>query len=432
MQLVTLRDAERYLDGLVNLERRIDFDYASLGLGRIRALLDATGNPERGLACLHIAGSKGKGTVALASEALLVSAGVRVGTFTSPHLTSWVERFRIDGADVAAEPLLAALERILPAVETLRADERLRPSFFDVSTALALHVFRDLGVRVAVMEVGLGGRLDSTNAVDSKISVITSIQLEHTDKLGRTHAAIAGEKAGILRPGVPVVHGPMCAEALAVIRGRAEALGAPCESIPRIDATSSAGGIRFTLPDGRVLHSSVLGEHQATNLAIAIRSVERVLGRALSGVELAALSTLRLSARIEPFGRVILDSAHTPDSARALRGALVSAWPRDRWILVLAISADKDARAILSELAPLARACVVTSTSSGRTLAPERLAQVAREVGIPEVEVRADPLTALERARRRAAALGDRIAIAGSVYLAGAVRPTLVKEQRGG
>jgi dihydrofolate synthase/folylpolyglutamate synthase len=366
--------------------------------------------------------------VALASEALLVAAGRRVGTFTSPHLTRWLERFRIDGADVGDVPLLAALERIRPAVERLRADERLRPSFFDVTTALALHVFRDLGVEVAVMEVGLGGRLDSTNAVESKLSVITSIQLEHTDKLGCTHAAIAGEKAGILRSGVPVVHGPLCEEALAVVHARADALGAPIESVPRIDADASVRGIRFTLPDGRELHSSVMGEHQATNLALAIRAVERLLGRALSLRELASLSTLRLPARLERFGRVVLDSAHTRDSARALRRALTSAWPQARWILVLAVSADKDARAILAELAPLARACIVTSTPSGRTLAPERLAEMAREEGIPGVDVCPDPLAALARARQ-VAHPEDRIAVAGSVYLAGAVRPALVNEE---
>src|SRR5262245_37458311 len=173
MELATLSDAERYLDGLINREKKTQYDYERLGLGPIRALLAAIGHPERGLACVHVAGSKGKGTTTLASECLLRAAGVRVGTYPSPHLESWRERFRIDGAPVGESELVAGLREIQPAIERLRADPELCPSFFDATTALALHLFHRAGVEAGAIEVGLGGRLDSTNAVAARVSVVT-------------------------------------------------------------------------------------------------------------------------------------------------------------------------------------------------------------------------------------------------------------------
>jgi hypothetical protein len=212
MQLETLSDAERYLDGLINREKKTQYDYERLGLAPIRALLAEIGSPERELPCVHVAGSKGKGTTTLASECLLRAAGARVGTYTSPHLESWRERFRIDGVPVAErEPIDGCADP--SAIERLRTDPELCPSFFDASTALALYLFRAARVEVGAIEVGLGGRLDSTNAVQARVSVVTAIQLEHTDKLGKTLEAIAREKAGIFRAGAPALHGPLAPEA---------------------------------------------------------------------------------------------------------------------------------------------------------------------------------------------------------------------------
>ena len=220
-RLETLADAERYLDGFVNQERAVSFDYERFGLARIRALLDRIGNPERQLPCIHITGSKGKGTTALASEALLIASGLRTGTYTSPHLEAWRERFRIDGSWVEEQRLVSVLGSMLPALEELRRDRELAPSFFDVSTGLALALFRDAGVDAAVIEVGLGGRIDSTNVVASRVSVLTAVQLEHTETLGETRELIAREKVGIARPGMPFLHGPLSPDAHGVVAARA-------------------------------------------------------------------------------------------------------------------------------------------------------------------------------------------------------------------
>ena len=199
-----IAEAGAWLDGLINREKRTDWSLERLSLEPARALLARLGDPQAPLRVLHVAGSKGKGSTALLAEAVLGAAGERVGTFTSPHLERWTERVRIGGAEVADAALAAAVETVRPHVEALQggAPERV-PSFFDATFAAALVCFRDAGVDRAIVEVGLGGRLDSTNVVAPQATAITSIELEHTDKLGATLAAIAGEKAGILKPGAP-------------------------------------------------------------------------------------------------------------------------------------------------------------------------------------------------------------------------------------
>ena len=428
MELQTLRDAERYLDQLVNREKKTQFDYERLALTPIRALLAAIGSPERGLPCVHVAGSKGKGTVTLATECLLRAAGLRVGTFTSPHLVSWRERFRVDGALVAEDDLVGELREMQPEVERLRLDPDLCPSFFDVSTALALAVFRRAGVDVGAIEVGLGGRLDSTNVVESRVSIVTTIQLEHTDKLGPTLERIAREKAGILRAGVPALHGELDPEAWGAIAAQSIAVGAALEGVEAQDVHSSALGVTFRLADGRAVQSRVLGAHQAVNLALAVRAAEVFLGRALATNELAALEALELPARLERFGDVILDSAHTPDSARALRRTLETLWPGRRYALLLAVSRDKDAAGIIAELAGVTRLCVATAVEPQRSLDPDELAALAWASGIPDVEVERDPVRGLEIARRRKGD-GAGIVIAGSIFLAGALRPHLLAQR---
>ncbi|MCA9506079.1 MAG: hypothetical protein KC616_23515 [Myxococcales bacterium] len=201
--LRTLAQAAAYLEGLIDRERRPDYDYARLDLRPIRALLDRLGRPETRLSVVHVAGSKGKGSTCLFVEAILGALGERVGTFTSPHLESWVERFRIDGVPVSEPRLVAAVERVRPIVDVLREGPReTRPSFFDATTAIAFLLFDEAGVDRAVIEVGLGGRLDSTNVLSPEVTAITSIGLEHTHILGDTIEAIAREKGGIIKPGV--------------------------------------------------------------------------------------------------------------------------------------------------------------------------------------------------------------------------------------
>ena len=428
MELRTLADAEVYLDGFINRERAVHFDYEKLGLARIRGLLVEIGHPEAGLPCIHITGSKGKGSVALSCEALLLAAGHRVATYTSPHLETWRERFRIDGELVSVEALLAALARIQPAVERIRADPESRPSFFDVTTALALEIFRDAAVEVGVIEVGIGGRLDSTNIVESRVSVISAVQLEHTDKLGNTLEAIAREKAGILRKEVPVVHGPLPAEAYEVLLARSVAEDTELEEVSAVPRAVRRDGQRFELPDGRELETSLLGAHQATNVAIAVRSCERFLGRALLAPELAVLRELRLPARIERFDDLILDAAHTPDSARALRETLEQLWPGRPWVLGVSISRDKRALEILRELIPSVRVCVLTRAERDRSQPLDELAGMIRAAGGScQVEREEDPLAALHRVQQLQAP-GELAVLTGSIYFAGAIRGELCRQ----
>lgn len=424
MKLQTLAEAERYLEGFLNLERAHAFDYERLGLARIRALLEALGHPEVGLPCVHIAGSTGKGTVALALESLLLAAGQRVGTYTSPHLETWRERFRVGGEPVSESQLDSTLRELLPAAERLRRDPDLRPSFFDVSTALALLLFRELGVDAGVIEVGLGGRLDSTNVIHPRVSVLTSVQLEHTDKLGSTLEKIAFEKAGIMRARVPLVYGPLSSEALAVVMARAVAEDTPLYEVSSEVVEESERGLRLRLADGREIFAPVLGRHQATNLALAVSAAEQFLGRDVEADVLKRLGWLKLPARVERFGDLILDCAHTPDSARALRDTLQAIWPDRRWVLVVSISSDKDAARLLAELAPRTRAAVITLAEPLRSAPPETLAPLARAVGIETVETCDDPSRALARARAWLRP-GEALVVTGSVYLAGALRSSL-------
>ena len=209
-ELETLADASAYLDGLINRERRLQFSYARLDLKPVRALLDRLGRPEESLSVIHVAGSKGKGSTCLFAEAILLALGECVGSFTSPHLESWAERFRIDAEPVDEDRLVSAVRIVRPIVEELRSGPpETLPSFFDATTAVAFLLFAEASVDRALIEVGLGGRLDSTNVVHPAVTCITSIELEHTDRLGETEAEIAGEKAGILKADRPVVLGSL-------------------------------------------------------------------------------------------------------------------------------------------------------------------------------------------------------------------------------
>ena len=227
-EIRTLEQAGAYLESLFNVEKQRSVSYARYDLEPIRRLTARLGDPHLALSVIHIAGSKGKGSTALFTEALLLASGQRVGTFTSPHLSRWTERFRIDGAEVDGGTLAAAVERVAPHVDALRksAPEHA-PTFFDATTATALLLFRDANVDRVVLEVGLGGRLDSTNVVSPELCCITSIELEHTAQLGDTLAQIAAEKAGIIKTGVPVVMGRLVPPAAAVVAERAHEMDAP-------------------------------------------------------------------------------------------------------------------------------------------------------------------------------------------------------------
>ena len=431
-----LREAEDYLQGLINYERAPSFAGARFSLAPIHALLARLGNPERGLRVLHIAGSKGKGSTALLSEALLGAAGLRTGTFTSPHLERWTERFRVGGREVDGDRLADAVAKIRPAVDALRETEDA-PSFFDATTAAALVIFAEERVDVAILEVGLGGRLDSTNAVTPTVTCITTIELEHTDKLGSTLAAIAGEKAGIVKAGAPLITGELAPEAAAVAAQRAREAGAP---LARLGAEltcevvrESLDGLRVRVRDGDFaceFELAAAGAHQAGNAALALACARRLgiaSDESLVRAARQAFARVELPGRVEIVSRapwILIDGAHTEASAKALARVLAQI-PRRSAHLVVSISAGKALAAICAALAPHADRVTITRAEPIRSLTPAEVADAFRAVS-PGLDLRIVPNPHLAlRAARDSTGPGDLLCATGSFYLAGIARGVL-------
>jgi dihydrofolate synthase/folylpolyglutamate synthase len=438
----SLEEAEAFLDGLINRERQPARAGWRVDLAPVEGLLEGLGRPDRGLSVLHVGGSKGKGSTSLFAESLLRAAGERVGAFTKPHLERWTERFRLDGVEASGAALAAAVERVRPHVERLRRERPENPpSFFDVTTATALVLFCEAGVDRVVLEVGLGGRLDSTNAVASDVCCITTVELEHTDKLGGTLAAIACEKAGIVKSRAPLVTGRLPAEAEAVVAGRARELGAPRTRLGReLDlAVEDLGlaGSRLRLRDGAFALEAdlpLLGAHHAENAALAVACVRRlprgpVDGR-LAETGPRALARTRLPGRVELLARrpwLVVDAAHTRASSEALARALVAV-PSARTHLVLSLSTGKDVAGCLATLLPLADVVTLTRAEPVRSLEPAAVAEAVQRAA-PTLEVRVVPNPHLALRAARESLGGDDLLVAtGSVYLAGIARRVLGRE----
>jgi len=433
-----LEEAGAYLESLINIERSPETPYAYFGLDKIQRLLDRVGHPERDLSVVHIAGSKGKGSTALWLESLLGVAGETVGTFTSPHLERWTERFRIQGCEVEEAHLAQVLAALRPHVEALQAQDAARaPSFFDVTTAAAFVLFKEAGVKRVILEVGLGGRLDSTNVVNAEVACITSIELEHTDRLGDTLAKIAAEKAGIIKPGRPVVVGALAPEALDVVCGQARRQGAPLwlagEDYEVEASVEEMGRNQLHYRSADLDFSAQLptvGWHQVQHAELAIACAqclgdyepEVIVHAAREGFLQA-----RLPGRVEIFSTapiIIIDAAHTEASASTLVECL-NEIPHKKRCLLLSISADKKVGSVLRPLLEGVDRVITTEAEPTRSLAAASLAAEISTVA-PEMLVQSVP--ALEEAFEVAMKeLGaeDLLCVTGSVYLAGAARRVL-------
>ena len=411
----------------------------ALALQPSRELLARIGDPQRALRCIHIAGSKGKGSTALLCEAILGAADLRVGTFTSPHLERWTERYRVGGREVDEGnkgEFVAAAEHVRPHLAALLGATH-PPGCFDFATAIAFSLFAHAGVDVAVIEVGLGGRLDPTNVVHPLVSCITSIELEHTDRLGNTLAAIAVEKAGIIKPWVPVVIGDLPREAVAVVEAQATRCAAPLHRLGiefAADVTrASAEGIAVHLDWGPLaldLTMPVLGPHLAGNAALAlacIRQADLLPVAQLADAARRGLARAELPGRTEILGRspwVVADGAHTESSARALMRSLDVLDCRERH-MVVSISSGKDLAALLPILAAKASSFVATRADRQRSLEPGAIANWVRNhfPGIP-VRVVDDPVEAVTTTLVHVPD-DSLMCVTGSVYAAGAARAAL-------
>ncbi len=421
-----------WLESLARPDPRPWAERAAHTRAHAAALLAALGHPEYRLAVIHVTGSKGKGSTALYLEAILRAAGLRVGTFTSPHLRRWAERIRIDGAPLADAALAECLGAVRPAVEArAEACPAHPPRFFEVLTAAAIACFAREAVDVAVVEAGLGGRRDATAALSAAVAVLTSVELEHTAELGDTLAAIAGEKAGIFAAGRPAVLGRLPAQARAVVEAEAARLGVPLarlgEDFTLATTADDAGlAVALHLPGEPVItaHLPTLAGHLADNAALAAAAVAAsglVPASNLPAAIAAGLAGARLPGRCElvsirPW--VVVDGAHTAASARALAALLARLAAHERHLL-LSLSAGKDWQAVCDALMPGAARVTATCAAAGRSLpAAELAARLAeRYPGVPLVAIE-DPAAAYAAAR--AALPHDAVlAVTGSVYMAG-------------
>ncbi|OAI39344.1 hypothetical protein AYO40_05865, partial [Planctomycetaceae bacterium SCGC AG-212-D15] len=410
-----------------------------------RGLLAHLGDPHLRLRAVHVAGSKGKGSTAAMLAAVLRRAGYRTGLFTSPHLARVEERIQVDGLVIDPSELTTLMDEIRAAVrrDEARNGAAEAPTFFEIVTALGFLHFVRRRVDVAVLEVGLGGRFDSTNVCLPLVSVITSISYDHTQQLGDTLDRIAGEKAGIIKPGVPVVSGATASEARRVIQAVSAKCRAPLVQLERDfhyrHEPARITAVGFTPPRMRVttrerrwpeMELGLVGNHQAANAAVAVAAIEKLgrSGLAIPDAAVAAgLAGVNWPARMEVLARqpmIVLDCAHNVASAEALRDTLLASFPPGRRRLVFAASNDKDVAGMLKVLAPhFAHICLTRFHNSPRFADPEQLASLLGGDVAHSVHATAHEALAAARA---ASAPHDLICITGSVFLAGELRGKLV------
>ena len=461
---------EAWNDVLAFLYDRIDYERQDtpqrtrgFKLDRMRELLRRLGNPQDSLPIIHIAGTKGKGSTAHMIASVIDAAGLRCGLYTSPHLENLEERFIIQGTACSTAKLRELVELVRPAVvemEKLAENGKQQaspPTFFEIITAMALLYFHQQRVDLAVIEVGLGGRLDSTNVCQPRVSVITSISYDHVHLLGNTLSLIAREKAGIIKPGIPIVSGVLQEEPRTTIQKIAEQQGAPLWNIQddfRIEdceqkANQTSRGFNYLVKVGSQtrkwpnLEVGLKGEHQRNNALVALAALACLQEQGWDIPNEAVydgLANVRCPARIETVAEhptVLIDTAHNPASIESLVKYLKTETKSARNILIFAASNDKDAVGMLQLLLPVFDVVIltryITNPRALTIIALEQQCQRALDLAtdiqgdqtIPFIESCEDPSAAWNRAAELAAT-EDRICITGSFYLAGEIRSLVI------
>jgi dihydrofolate synthase / folylpolyglutamate synthase len=395
------------------------------GLTRITRLLGALGNPQDAFATVHVVGTNGKGSSASFLSSILSAGGYRTGLFTSPHLISFTERLRINGTEIDEASVARLAGRVMAAAPE-------ESTFFEIITALAALYFAEQGVDVAVFEAGMGGRLDATNALNGVLTVITPISLDHTDYLGSRIAEIAVEKAGICKPGTPVVSARQHPEAGRVIARHATEIGSPLYLCgEHFEASWQEGrlhyrGLHLEL-DG--LSSGLNGLYQSGNAAVALAGAELLAGAGfpVASQEMAdGVERARWPGRMELFPghpRVLLDGAHNPAGATALAEALLDL-ARDRILMVAGVMGDKELSGILSPLLPLADKVFAVAPAIDRALPAAQLASFCRQEGADVVD--AGSVAQGISLARAAAGANDLVLVCGSLFTVGEARSILL------
>lgn len=401
----------------------LDFLYARttgvwrLGLERVEAFLHTLGDPHRRLRALHVAGTNGKGSVCATLDAVLQSKGLRTAVYTSPHLVDFRERFLIDGAPVAPERIVEFVDKWTPEVE------RLGATFFEATTAMAFEFFAEAGVDVAVIETGLGGRLDATNVILPLVAGVATIGIDHVEFLGATREEIAFEKAGIFKSGVPAVIGDPDPAIRALLAQHARAHGASPirvvydEGGPR-HVRTGAKGTEFALGT-QEFTTPLLGAHQAANCAVAIAMLESLPSPlAPTNAELhAGLRKVRLPGRFQRVGKYVFDVAHNPAGATVLASTLKAIAPEAPVVAVLSVLSDKDWRGIMDALAPVVSRFILTNSP---TAPPSRAWNIPDPMHYAtEHGWAAEVVRDFDRALARGAEDGATVLITGSFHTVG-------------
>lgn len=422
--------AESYLIGTINetISRRMP-----IRLERMHAFLRELGDPQNRYPSIHVGGTSGKGSTCTMTAAALQASGLRVGLHTKPHLRSMTERARINGAPVSEERFAELLNGMMPAIETT-VTEHGRPTYYETLLALAFRYFAEEDVDIAVIEVGLGGRLDGTNVIVPEVSTITSIGFDHMDVLGDSLEAIAAEKAGIIKPGVPIVSGVDESSARAVIEQEAQRQNAPLIRVSDAAQIESSGGERygqsFSVTTANATYDismPVLGIFQRRNAATAILTLEQLragLRPPVDAVE-RGLSQVAIPGRMEVFPghpAVVFDIAHNAEKAQHLVASLAERFPNRHCTFVVAIGESKDAAEIIRAFSALPGSFIFTSfsTAGREATKPQRLASIAESIGAWGRSI-ADPVEALSIARRNASS-DDVIVVTGSTFIVAELR----------
>lgn len=437
------QDALNYLYTFVDYSLTRSFRYSpeKFDLTRMHAFMEQLGRPHTAYPIIHVAGTKGKGSVASLCASALQVAGYRVGLYTSPHLQDYAERIQVNGEPISHAGLVALVEELKPLL-----DPGTQLTTFEITTALAFLYFARQGVTAAVVEVGLGGRLDATNIVTPKVSVITSLSYDHTAILGDTLGQIAGEKAGIIKPGVPVVLSPQKEEARVVVEKIAAERSAPliqmgqdflfeagthsldgqtlrvwpAPGLSKAGLTAKQEAVELAIP--------LLGYHQVENAATAYAALQvgRAQGLALSAAHIQeGFQRVVWPGRFEILQReppLVVDSSHNRDSARKLAQTLDDYFPGRPVVLVFGASEDKDVSGMFEELMPRVSHVIATRSFHPRALDPEALIELAQRYGRPAELVQAVE-DALETALRMAGE-DALVLVTGSLFVAAAARHT--------
>lgn len=404
-------------------------------LERMRAFLALLGDPQDDLRCIHVGGTAGKGSTASMCDAILRAAGYKVGLHTKPHLRCVTERARINGLPVGEARFAAVLSGLLPAIGEMERTQWGKPSYFEILVALSFRFFVEERVDAAVVEVGVGGRLDGTNVLTPLVCILTNVGLDHADVLGDTVEAVAADKSGIIKPGAPVVTAATQPEALRIIREAAGRAGAPLAVVheeaaiePLEPAGPHAQLFRVITP-ARAYEVSLplLGAFQRVNAATAILACEKAEPAFPTDADDVSrgLRDLTLAGRVEYYPArpwLLFDVAHNAEKAAALRQALEDHFPGRRFAFVAAIAEGKDAAGMIDAWAGLPAHFIFTnfSVAHRRNLRPQHLVLLAGARGLAARAVD-DPIEALSQARRVAAA-GDVVVVTGSTFLVARLR----------